>query len=58
MDSNSRRRAAPTSGYDIFSRWSVSSTMHDTTSRAFSLSSAGTTYHGASSVLVAPRHSP
>jgi hypothetical protein len=35
---------------------SVSSRILETISLAFSLSSAGTTYQGASLVLVAPRH--
>ena len=39
--------------HDCMSR--VSRTIWETISRAFSLSSAGTTYHGASSVLVALR---
>ena len=57
IDSNSRRRFALVFGYAILSSSNVSRTIWDTIRRAFSLSSAGTTYQGACLVLVAPRHS-
>ncbi len=55
--SNSWRRASVVSGYDILSSSRVSRMICDTINRAFCLSSAGTTYHGESRVLVALRHS-
>ena len=53
IDSSSLRRALLVSGYAncIFSK--VSRTIRETIKRAFSLSSAGTTYQGVCSVLVA-----
>ena len=57
MDFNSRRRFAVVLGYAILNPLSVSRTMRETIKRAFSLSSAGITNHGACSVLVAFRQS-
>ncbi len=47
IDLNSRRRFAVVLGYAILSSLSASRTIWETTNRAFSLSSAGTTYQGA-----------
>ena len=47
IDFNSRRRFAVVFGYAILSSLSVSRTIWETINRAFSLSSAGTTYQGA-----------
>ena len=44
-------------GYDIFKSSKLSRITCETISRAFSLSSAGTTYQGDACVLVALRHS-
>src|SRR5208282_5197306 len=57
IDSNSCRRSVLVVGLVISSPSSVSRTIRETISRAFSLSSAGTTYQGASRMLVALRHS-
>src|SRR5439155_20554685 len=57
IESNSRRRLALVSGKAILSPSNVSRTIWDTINRAFSLSSAGTTYQGPSRVLVTLRHS-
>jgi len=53
--STSARRSALVTGHVMFRLSSVSSKIFDTMSLAFSLSSAGTMNHDASSVLVAPR---
>ena len=55
MDFSSRRCFAVVLGYDIFSPLSVSRTIWETTNRACSLSSAGTTYQGVWWVLVASK---
>ena len=54
---NSFRRASSTSGNASFSDSSLSSTTCETINRVVSLSSAGTTNHGASVVLVCARQS-
>ena len=56
IDRSSFLRSALTSGYVISSPLRVSRMICETINRAFSLSSAGTTYQGAFQVLVAPRH--
>src|SRR5665648_882815 len=55
-DSSSCLRSLVVFGYAILSPPSASRTICETMSRALSLSSAGTTYQGAWSVLVAFRH--
>jgi hypothetical protein len=47
IDFNSRQRFAVVLGYAIFSPLNASRTIWETINRAFSLSSAGTTYQGA-----------
>src|ERR1700730_9914813 len=54
IDFSSSRRSALGFGYDILRVSKVSRMIWEMISRAFFLSSAGTTYHGASLVLVAP----
>ena len=56
MDWSSFPRAFEVFGYLSFMPFSVSRITCDMMSRAFSLSSAGITYHGAFRVLVALRH--
>lgn len=57
MDCSSARRLAVVFGYADFSSLSVPRTIAEIITRAFSLSSAGTAYHGTCCVLVASRHS-
>lgn len=57
MACNSLRRFGVVFGYSIFRSWSDSRIIWEMMSRAFSLSSAGTTFHGAVSVLVPVKHS-
>lgn len=58
IDCSSLRRSTLGSGYAMSRPLNVSIRICDTISRALSLSSAGTAYHGAVGVLVAVIHSP
>jgi hypothetical protein len=56
MERSSARRSALTSGYLSFMLSKDAMTISETISRAFCLSSAGTTNHGANDELVKARH--